>query len=257
MSDTNRSHEWRAGTATAVITPAESMRMAGYGAREDPSEGTLQDLHAKAIALEDGSGTRFVAVGVEVLAISRPLHEAVTEACEERYDLPPSHLLLNASHTHCGPVYRERKTEVFSLDNEERAQARAYAERLEESLVDVVGRALEELSPASVTYSHARCGIAMNRRVPLEEGIGFQPYPDGPVDHDVPVLAVESPDGGRFERSSSATRAIRRACSSGSGRATGRATPWSTSRRSTPTRPPSSFRGVAAIRRRTRSATSS
>lgn len=196
MSDTNRSHEWRAGTATAVITPAESMRMAGYGAREEPSEGTLQDLHAKAIALEDGSGTRFVAVGVEILAISRPLHEAVTEACEERYDLPPSHLLLNASHTHCGPVYRERKTEVFSLDDEERAQARAYAERLEESLVDVVGRALEELSPASVTYSHARCGIAMNRRVPLEEGIGFQPYPDGPVDHDVPVLAVESPDGG-------------------------------------------------------------
>lgn len=196
MSDTNRSHEWRAGTATTVITPAESMRMAGYGAREEPSEGTLQDLHAKAIALEDGSGTRFVAVGVEILAISRPLHEAVTEACEERYDLPPSHLLLNASHTHCGPVYRERKTEVFSLDDEERAQARAYAERLEESLVDVVGRALEELSPASITYSHARCGIAMNRRIPLEEGIGFQPYPDGPVDHDVPVLAVESPDGG-------------------------------------------------------------
>lgn len=195
MSDTNRSHEWRAGAATVVITPDESMRMAGYGAREKPSEGTLQDLHAKAIALEDETGTRFVAVGVEVLAISRPLHEAVTEACEERYRLPASYLLLNASHTHCGPVYRERKTEVFSLNDEERAQARAYAERLEESLVDVVGRALEELAPASVTYSHARCGIAMNRRIPLEEGIGFQPYPDGPVDHDVPVLAVESPGG--------------------------------------------------------------
>lgn len=102
---------------------------------------------------------------------------------------------MNASHTHCGPVYRERKTEVFSLNDEERTQARAYAEHLEETLVDVVGRALEGLAPARLAYSHARCGIAMNRRIPLEEGIGFQPYPDGPVDHDVPVLAVESPDG--------------------------------------------------------------
>ncbi|WP_312907478.1 neutral/alkaline non-lysosomal ceramidase N-terminal domain-containing protein [Natronosalvus caseinilyticus] len=194
MSTTDDDHEWRAGTASEVITPEESMRMAGFGAREEPSEGTLQDLHAKAIALEDENGTRFVAVGVEILAISRPLHAAVTDACEDRYDLPASNLLLNASHTHCGPVYRERKTEVFSLNDEERAQARAYAAYLEETLIDLVGEALATLSPASVTYSHARCGIAMNRRIPLEQGIGFQPYPDGPVDHDVPVLAIESPD---------------------------------------------------------------
>ncbi|MFC7230907.1 neutral/alkaline non-lysosomal ceramidase N-terminal domain-containing protein [Saliphagus sp. GCM10025308] len=194
MSTTDNDHEWRAGTASEVITPEESMRMAGFGAREEPSEGTLQDLHAKAIALEDENGTRFVAVGVEILAISRPLHATVTDACEDQYDLPASNLLLNASHTHCGPIYRERKTEVFSLNDEERAQARAYAAYLEETLIELVGEALANLSPASITYSHARCGIAMNRRIPLEQGIGFQPYPDGPVDHDVPVLAIESPD---------------------------------------------------------------
>lgn len=193
MSD--RKTEWLAGDATAVITPTESMRMAGFGAREEPSEGTLQDLHAKAVALEDGRGTRFVAVGVEVLAISRSLHDAVVQACERRYGLPSSNLLLNSSHTHCGPVYRERKTEVFSLNDEERAQAREYRERLKETLVDVIGQALEGMSPATLTYSHARCGIAMNRRFPSEDGIGFEPYPDGPVDHDVPVLAVESPEG--------------------------------------------------------------
>lgn len=188
-------YEWLAGTATEIITPTESMRMAGYGAREEPSEGTLQDLHAKAVAFEDDSGTRFVAVGVEILAISRPLHAAVAEACAERYDLPASHLLLNASHTHCGPVYRDRETEVYSLNDEERKQADEYREYLEETLVDAVGRALEDLAPAKLTYSHAKCGMAMNRRIPLEEGVGFQPYPDGPVDHDVPVLAAESPDG--------------------------------------------------------------
>jgi neutral ceramidase len=195
MNETDASTEWLAGTASVDITPSEPMRMAGYGAREEPSKGTLQPLHAKAIALEDEKGTRFVAVGVEVLAISRPLHAEITAACADRYDLPASHLLLNASHTHCGPVYRERKTEVFSLNDEERAQARAYRSFLIETLVETVGEALGDLAPASLTYSHSRCGIAMNRRLPLEEGIGFQPYPDGPVDHDVPVLAVESPDG--------------------------------------------------------------
>lgn len=187
--------EWNAGTATAVITPSEPMRMAGYGAREEPADGTLQDLHAKAVALEDERGTQFVAVGLEVLAVSRELHASVTDAVEREYGLPAANLLLNASHTHGGPVYRDRKTEVFSLNEEERAQAHDYKERLTETLVDIVGTALADLTPARITYSHARCGIAMNRRPPLEEGIGFQPYPDGPVDHDVPVLAVESPDG--------------------------------------------------------------
>lgn len=195
MSETDREREWLAGTATEVITPTEPMRMAGYGAREEPAEGTLQDLHAKAVALEDRQGKRIVVVGVELLAISRSLHDAVTERCAELYDLPASHILLNASHTHCGPVYRDRKTEVFSLNDEERAQANAYREFVEGALVDVIGQTLETLAPASITYSHARCGIAMNRRIPLEEGIGFQPYPDGAVDHDVPVLAIESADG--------------------------------------------------------------
>ncbi|WP_114576413.1 hypothetical protein [Saliphagus sp. LR7] len=198
MTDVEDS-EWRVGTATRTITPEEPMRMAGYGAREEPAEGTLEELHARAVALEDGRGTRFVAVGVEVLAISRPLHAEVTEACEDRYDLPPTHLLLNASHTHCGPVYRRRKTEVFSLDEEERAQAEEYREFLIEHLIGVVGEALDDREPATLEYSHARCGMAMNRRIPLEEGIGFQPYPDGPVDHDVPVLVAESVEGGESE----------------------------------------------------------
>ena len=35
----------------------------------------------------------------------------------------------------------------------------------------------------------------MNRRLPSQDGFQNSPYPDGPVDHDVPVLRVEAPDG--------------------------------------------------------------
>ncbi len=47
---------WKAGVATVVITPEYSMWMAGYAARNKPSEGKVHDLHAKALALEDAQG---------------------------------------------------------------------------------------------------------------------------------------------------------------------------------------------------------
>ena len=44
---------WKAGVAVRAITPEGSMWMAGYGGRNSPSEGTLTDLHAKVLVLED------------------------------------------------------------------------------------------------------------------------------------------------------------------------------------------------------------
>ena len=44
---------WKAGAASVMITPEESMWMAGYGARTRPASGLLNDLHAKALVLED------------------------------------------------------------------------------------------------------------------------------------------------------------------------------------------------------------
>src|SRR5690606_34109495 len=59
----------------------------------------------------------------------------------------------------------------------------------------LIGDALNSLAPAEITWSHARAGFAMNRRLPTAEGIMNRPNPDGPVDHQVPVLRVQSPAG--------------------------------------------------------------
>ena len=42
---------WRAGVATVDITPRQSLWMAGFAARTQPSQGTAQPLHAKALAI--------------------------------------------------------------------------------------------------------------------------------------------------------------------------------------------------------------
>ncbi|MDC0176490.1 hypothetical protein OAJ60_06125, partial [Planctomycetaceae bacterium] len=75
-----------------------------------------------------------------------------------------------------------------------------YCHRLEGALVALVGDSLNDCSPARLSYSHARAGFAMNRRLknPDPEGEPYlnHPNPDGPVDHDVPMLQVtwKSPD---------------------------------------------------------------
>ena len=52
--------EWKAGVARVKITPGKPMWMSGYASRDRPAEGTLIDLWAKALALDDGEGHRAV-----------------------------------------------------------------------------------------------------------------------------------------------------------------------------------------------------
>lgn len=188
---------WKAGAAAVNITPKESLWMAGYASRTKPSDGVLSELHAKALAVEDAAGTRAVIVTTDLISIPRVLRDPVVKAVEEKFKLPGRALMLNCSHTHCGPVVRDNleMSVMYRLEPEMRQRIESYFVELRDKLVALVGAALEDLQPATLSYSHARCAFAMNRRLPTKDGFQNSPYPDGPVDHDVPVLRVETPDG--------------------------------------------------------------
>ncbi len=186
---------WKAGVASVVITPEDSMWMAGYAARTKPSEGKIHDLHAKALALEDAHGMRLVIVAIDLLGIPRGLRDRLEKECSQQYRLPPEGLLLNASHTHCGPEVNELMAVVWGVPAERIQQSQEYVKVLQKKLLGLVGEALDSLSPARLAYTHARAGFAMNRRLRTDRGFVIAPNPDGPVDHDVPVLRVDSPDG--------------------------------------------------------------
>jgi neutral ceramidase len=188
--------DWKAGVASVVITPTQPMWMAGYSSRTAPSDGVVTDLKAKALAIEDGGGTRAVIVTADLIAIPRVLREAVAQQAAERFQLDPAGLLLNCSHTHCGPVVKDdlELSVMYQLEPDQRQRVEGYFVELRDKLVALIGDALAALQPARLGYSHARCGFAMNRRLPTPEGFQNSPYPDGPVDHDVPVLRVETTD---------------------------------------------------------------
>lgn len=112
----------------------------------------------------------------------------------QKYQLPSESILLNASHTHCGPELRLFKIRHYDIEASREAQAIEYAENLMRKIIDLIGATLAHLEPVRLEYTHARAGFAMNRRLPTAKGVINSPYPDGPVDHEVPVLKVLSQD---------------------------------------------------------------
>src|SRR5688500_14450774 len=79
---------FKVGTARVVITPQESIWMAGYASRTAPSEGKIHDLFAKAVAFEDEAGRRSVMVTTDLLGLPRWLVRDVAEAAQQRFQLP-------------------------------------------------------------------------------------------------------------------------------------------------------------------------
>lgn len=190
----NASPAWRAGVATTVITPKTNLWLGGYAARTRPPDGTTQELYAKALAIADSGGSRFVFVTLDAIGVTRVLRKDVEARLAAAHRIGPHEFVLNASHTHSGPEFRPARVPVDGRGSVE--AARAYEQEMAAQIERLVGTALERLAPAQLSYARARAGFAMNRRLPRPNADPTNaPNPDGPVDHDVPVLRVDAAGG--------------------------------------------------------------
>jgi hypothetical protein len=189
---------WKAGVAKVVITPEKPMWLSGYSSRDKPAEGKVHDLWAKALALEDASGKRCVLVTLDLVGIPRDLSVSLCTEIKQKRGLEREAVLLNTSHTHSGPVVGSNLRTMYFLDAEQTKRVDEYTKSLQSKIVAIVGEALSGLKPARVEWGNGHATFAVNRRnnketdVPKLRGQGLL---KGPVDHDVPVLAVRDPDG--------------------------------------------------------------
>jgi hypothetical protein len=193
--------DWKAGAAKVNITPESPMWMAGYASRDRVAEGKMTELWAKALAIEDPAGKRVVLVTLDLVGIERQLSSAIFQKLEEQHKLRREQVVLNCSHTHSGPVVAKnlRPMHFYGLNSDQQQQVLAYADKLQANVVAVVGQALEKLAPAKVEWGSGVAGFAVNRRTNKEPEVPAirergQPL-NGPVDHDVPVLAIKDPTG--------------------------------------------------------------
>lgn len=192
---------WSAGAAKVVITPREYLWMAGYGARTEPANGKLTELWAKALVLDDGEGNRSVLVTLDLVGIHRDFAREVCDLLEKEHGFARDAIALCTSHTHSGPVVGRNLAPLHFLQMDE-AQVRLieeYREALRGKIAAAVGDAVAAVAPARLEWASGKTTFAVNRRnnkpedsVPELRGKGELA---GPVDHDVPVLAVRGPDG--------------------------------------------------------------
>lgn len=178
--------DWKAGAAAIVITPEEPLWLAGWAVRTAPARGTVSDLYARALALEDPEGSRFVLLTVDLIGVSRAITDALARQVHERFALERERLLVCASHTHCGPEVRPDKVPFFGIPPEFAARIPAYVDELTNRLVRVVAAAIDDLQPGQLRVGWALAEFARNRRGTA-----------GVVDHEVPMLEVTGAAGRR------------------------------------------------------------
>jgi neutral ceramidase len=194
---------WKAGAATVVITPEESVWMAGYAARNRPAEGTLHDLKAKALAIEDANGELAVLVTTDLIGFrGNYMSGRIIERLGERYGLASDQVILSSSHTHTGPeLMRPPEDDPDEWDMtgynspEEREKIIKYSLSLEDKIVDLVGEALNLREPARLFSGHGVARFAVNRRNNAEADLRPGTQLAGPADHSVPVLKVAGESG--------------------------------------------------------------
>jgi len=187
--------DFQAGVARTKITPPLPFYLSGYASRTNPAAAVRSDLWVKALALQDKRGGRVVFVTTDLIGLAREVSVTVAERAEKRRGLQRSQLVLNASHTHSGPVVWSNLRAMFDFEPEEKERIQEYTRKLTKDLTALVGLTLADSSLANLSCGHGSASFAINRRKLTPKGFVIGENPDGRVDHDVPVLKVAAPDG--------------------------------------------------------------
>lgn len=185
---------WRVGLAAVRITPDQPMPLGGYGPRV--SDGVLDELYAKAFAVESPGGERAVLLTADLLFFRAPQAEAFAQRITQRTGLLRRQLLLNASHTHASPLVGiNADLDAFGVPAELRTRVQEYTEKLGGQMENLVAAALADLQPARLAWGIGRVDFPVHRRVRTAQGVVMAANPAGLVDRRVPVLRIDRLDG--------------------------------------------------------------
>ena len=137
-------------------------------------------------------------ITADLLGVTRELTARICERLRTKLGLPRHAIMIATSHTHTAPVLKGHLQPMYVLRKAERERISAYTGFVEDQMVRVASRAFEKLGPATFSWGIGRCNFAVNRRNNSEAQVlelRARGALKGPVDHDVPVLAVRSSKG--------------------------------------------------------------
>jgi len=186
------------GAHTASITPDRPVALSGQFATRI-ARTVESEIQANALAMESRDGDQvleqaiFVSCGL--VAIREGVLEMVREEVGKRLpDFDVNKLILNATHTHTGPVLAEGR---YAIEDDDVMRPSEYVEFLVGRVADAAEAAWISRKPARAGWGMGHAVVAYNRRSYFEDG-HHQMYGDlsvdgfrgieGPEDHAVEVL---------------------------------------------------------------------
>lgn len=160
-----------AGAAEVVITPPIGTLLDGYGGREGGAVGVHDDLHARALVIDDGR-TQAALVSCDLIGVDRRLVAAARALAASATGIPSENMLVAATHTHAGPAGLRA-----DLDG-------PLTEMIARLIAGAIEGAHRRKRPAVVKAGQGSVDtVSQNRR-----------DPGGPADDALRVLLFDSPD---------------------------------------------------------------
>lgn len=175
-------HALDAGAAAVDITPHTSQYLFGYPHVDRYSTGVHDPLFSSALYVSDRQ-TAALFIGNDVIFVPRATVKAARRRIYEATGIPPSHIMITATHTHSGP---QTVNYLSNADDPLVPGADpAYLQQLEDGIVSAALAAWRSARPAQLGLAVAHVnGVGTNRRDPA-----------GPRDPEVPVLVARAADG--------------------------------------------------------------
>src|SRR5690606_17235747 len=117
----------------------------------------------------------------------------IRDRIAKKYGLSRAQIILNSSHTHCGPVLTDALKDIYPLKPADLKKIDQYSARLEDKIVEVVGEALHRLAPAQLYAQNGVARFQVNRRNNPAAKLVSQSDLNGQNDYAVHVIRVTDP----------------------------------------------------------------
>lgn len=175
--------ELKAGVSKFEITPEQPAWLAGYGARNKPSEGVHDPLFLTALVLDNGIN-RIAMVSTDLCFAPLSVKEKIAPQIEAKLSILPEHLIIAATHTHSGPVTSGR-----NVDNE-------WLNSFGDKMTAAINEAVENMTLAKISVGTGTSNVGINRRERKPDGtITLGHNEDGFLDRQVGVIRIDSKSG--------------------------------------------------------------
>lgn len=187
---------FRAAVVKVDITPLEPQQMQGYPRHEQKSNGTLDPLYHRIVAMDDGK-TQFFLVSSDICLIAPSEYDHMAEILKKQLGIEPINFLWTCTHTHSGPeVGPQGLAAIFLGDRYQHELDPKYTPWLEQKMLEGIREAKKQLAPARLGVGWGFSQASINRRaidVDGKSSIGLNP--DGPVDRRIGLMRIDKENG--------------------------------------------------------------